>query len=62
MKYHITMENSSKLFSCEWKNYFGQFEFYFESYNDYTKDIFEAVAMHIYILNESAVKVSRYDI
>jgi hypothetical protein len=44
------------------ENYFGQFEFCFESCNDYTKDIFEAVAMQIYVLNGSVVKVSGYDI
>lgn len=44
------------------ENYFGQFEFCFESCNDYTKDIFEAVAMQVYVLNESVVKVSGYDI
>lgn len=44
------------------EDHFGQFEFCFESCNDYTKDIFEAVAMQVYVLNESVVKVSGYDI
>ena len=43
-------------------NYFGQFEFCFESCNDYTSDILEAAAMQIYVLNGSIVKVSGYDI
>ena len=43
-------------------NYFGQFEFCFKSCNDYTSDILEAVAMQIYVLNGSIVKVSGYDI
>ena len=44
------------------EDHFGQFEFCFESCNDYTKDLFEAVAMQVYVLNESVVKVSGYDI
>lgn len=44
------------------ENYFGQFEFCFENCNDYTKDIFEAAAMQIYVLDGSVVKVSGYDI
>lgn len=44
------------------EEYFGQFEFSFESGSDYTNDIFEAVAMQVYVLNDSIVKVSGYDI
>lgn len=44
------------------ENYFGQFEFSFESGNDYTKDIFEAVAMEIYVLDGKIVKVRGFDI
>lgn len=44
------------------EDYFGQFEFSFESGSDYTNDIFEAVAMQVYVLNNSIVKVSGYDI
>ena len=43
-------------------NYFGQFEFCFESGSDYTKDILQAVAMQIYVLDDKIVKVSGYDI
>lgn len=44
------------------ENYFGQFEFCFESGSDYTSDILEAVAMEIYVLDGNVVKVSGYDI
>ena len=44
------------------ENYFGQFEFCFYSCNNYTKDIFEAGTMQVYVLNESVVKASGYDI
>ena len=43
-------------------NYFGQFEFCFESCNDYTSDILQAVAMQVYVLNGEIVKVKGYDI
>lgn len=46
----------------EEENYFGQFEFCFESDDDYTKDILEAVAMQVYVLEGKVVKVSGYDI
>lgn len=44
------------------ENYFGQFEFCFESMNEYTSDMLEAVSMQIYILDGKIVKVSGYDI
>ena len=44
------------------ENYFGQFEFDFESSNEYTEDILEASAMKVYILNGKIVKVEGYDI
>lgn len=44
------------------ENHFGQFEFDFESSNEYTKDILEASAMKVYILNGKIVKVEGYDI
>lgn len=44
------------------EDFFGQFEFSFESSNDYTNNILEAVAMQVYVLNGSIVKVSGYDI
>ncbi len=43
-------------------DYFGQFEFCFESDSEYTDDILEAVAMQVYIYNNEIVKVSGYDI
>ena len=42
--------------------YFGQFEFCFESSSEYTKEIFEAVAMQVYVYKGKVVKVSGYDI
>lgn len=44
------------------ENYFGQFQFSFESSNEYTNDMLEAVAMEVYVLNGKIVKVSGYDI
>lgn len=44
------------------ENFFGEFEFAFESSNDYTKDMLESVAMQVYVLNGKIVKVSGYDI
>ncbi len=41
---------------------FGQFEFSFESTNDYTSEIIESVAMEIYVLNGEIVKVDGFDI
>lgn len=41
---------------------FGVFEFHFEPTNDYASDIFETVAMEIYIFDHKIVKVSGYDI
>lgn len=43
-------------------NYFGQFEFCYESCSEYTDDIFDAVAMQVYMLDGKVVKVSGYDI
>lgn len=43
-------------------NYFGQFEFCYESNSEYTDDIFEAVAMQVFMLDGKVVKVSGYDI
>jgi hypothetical protein len=44
------------------EGYFGQFEFCFESSSEYTNEIFEAVAMQVYVYNGKVVKVSGYDI
>lgn len=41
---------------------FGVFEFHFEPMNDYASDIFETVAMEIYIFDHKIVKVSGYEI
>lgn len=41
---------------------FGVFEFHFEPMNDYASDIFETVAMEIYIIDHKIVKVSGYEI
>ncbi len=43
-------------------DYFGHFEFCFESGNDYTKDMLEAVSMEVLIKDGKIVKVSGYDI
>ena len=43
-------------------DYFGQFEFCFESGNSYTDEILEACAMEVYVLDGKIVKVSGYDI
>ena len=44
------------------ENYFGQFEFSFESSNDYTKDMLEgSVTMCVYVLDDKVVKVSGFD-
>lgn len=44
------------------EDYFGEFEFCFESGNDYVDDMLEAVAMQVYIYNNNVIKVSGYDI
>lgn len=44
------------------ENYFGQFEFCFESGSEYTDDILESVAMEVYVLDGKVVKVGGYDI
>lgn len=44
------------------ENYFGQFEFCFESSNEYTSDMLESVCMEVYILNGKIVKVSSYTV
>lgn len=41
---------------------FGEFELCFESANEYTEDMLEAVAMQVYVFNGEVVKVSGYDI
>ncbi len=43
-------------------DYFGQFQFDFESSTEYTSDMLEAVAMEVYVINGEIVKVSGYDI
>ena len=43
-------------------NFFGQFDFCFESGSKYTDDIFEAVGMEVIILNGEIVQVNGYDI
>lgn len=43
-------------------NGLGQFEFSFESSNDYTSDMLEAVAMEVYVYDGRIVKVRGYDI
>lgn len=42
--------------------FFGQFEFCFESGNEYTEDMLDAVAMKVYTHDNEIVKVSGYDI
>lgn len=44
------------------ENYFGQFDFCFESGNEYTDDILEAVGMTVYVLEGKVVEVEGYDI
>ncbi len=43
-------------------NYFGQFNFNFESGSEYTDDIFEAVCMEIIVLDGKIVQVNGFDI
>ena len=43
-------------------NFFGQFEFCFESSDDYTSDVLEACAMEVYVLDGKVVDVNMYDI
>lgn len=43
-------------------DYFGQFEFDFESCGEYTEDMLEAAAMQVYVRDGAVVKVSGYDI
>ena len=40
----------------------GQFEFFFESCNEYTSDMMESVAMQVYVLNNQIVKVDGYEV
>lgn len=42
--------------------FFGQFEFCFDSASDYTADMLEAVAMEVFVLDGEIVKVSGYDV
>lgn len=44
------------------EDYFGQFEFDFESSSEYTSDMLEATAMEIYINNGKVVQVSGFEI
>lgn len=44
------------------ENYFGKFDFCFESGDEYTSDILEAAAMTVYVLSGKIVGVSGYDI
>ena len=44
------------------EEYFGEFKFCYERGNDYVKDIFQAVAMQVYICDNKIVKVSFHDI
>lgn len=44
------------------EEYFGQIKFCFESCNKYTKNLFEAVEIEIYILDGQIVKIIGYDI
>ena len=43
-------------------DYFGQFDFCFESCSEYTDDILEAVAMQVIVLNNEIVQINEYDI
>lgn len=40
----------------------GQFEFLFESGNEYTSDMLESTAMEIYVLNGEIVKIDGYEV
>ena len=40
----------------------GQFDFFFESGNEYTSDMMESVAMQIYVLHGHIVKVDGYEV
>lgn len=44
------------------EEYFGVFEFHFESSDDYVSDILQAVAMEIYIYGNKIVKVDGYEV
>ena len=41
---------------------FGQFEFDFESSNDYTADLLEACAMEVFVKGDEIVRVSGFEI
>ncbi len=43
-------------------DYFGQFEFDFESCGEYTEDMLEATAMEVYVKDGAVVKIGGYDI
>ena len=40
----------------------GQFDFFFESGNEYTSDMMKSVAMQIYVLHGHIVKVDGYEV
>ena len=44
------------------EGYFGQFEFSINSTTEYTQNIFESVAMQVYVFEDKIVKVSGYEI
>lgn len=44
------------------EDWFGQFEFQFDSCSAYTEDMLEAVAMQVYVKDGKIVKVSGYDV
>lgn len=52
----------SELSPTKEEDFFGQFEFAFESCNDYTADMLESVVMQVYILNGKIVQVSGFDV
>lgn len=63
--YEVTynyMKISAKYSPTGKDDYFGYFEFCFESGDDYTSDMLEAVSMEVYIYNDKIVKVNGYDI
>ena len=44
------------------EDYFGEFQFCFESGSEYTNDIFESVMMEVYVIDGKIIKVSGYEI
>ena len=43
-------------------DYFGEFQFDFESSSDYTDDMLECCCMHVYVKNNEIVKVCSFDV